>query len=92
MDPVEITIDHELFRVSERREPGARLSYDFAWLNGPADGTYGFTAALGDIDPADPLDRLTDEARLFVTAFYGRGGIGETDFPGHVSARERLRG
>jgi hypothetical protein len=89
MHAVEITVDHEIFRVTERGQPDGRLSYDFDWLNGPAEGSYGFTASLADIDADDPTGQLADEARRFVAAFYAPGGIGETDFPRHVAAQKR---
>lgn len=84
MDPFEVVVQGELFRVSERTQPGGGMSYDFAWLNGPAGGTYGFTVALpsGQITAAE----LTAQARQFVDAFYGPGGIGETDFPDRIPA------
>lgn len=43
MDPFDVSIDGGVFRISERRQPGGALSYDVAWIDGPADGTYGFT-------------------------------------------------
>lgn len=98
MRPFEVAIDDELFRISERRQPDGTLSYDFAWLNGPADGTYGFTVgkfAVGSAGhtPDDTArmteDELLDEGRGFVQSFYEAGGIGEEDFPEHISARIR---
>lgn len=98
MDVFEISVDHELFRISERYQPDGRLSYDFAWLNGPADGTYGFTIALsgGEAAPTDPdgascicREELFEQARSFLDSFYAVGGIGEVDFPHHVPARIR---
>ncbi|GAB3605931.1 hypothetical protein GCM10027413_13400 [Conyzicola nivalis] len=86
MRDLDLSVDGELFRVRERRQPGGAISYDFAWRNGPAQGGYGFTASFGG-DATD--DRLAVEARAFVTAFYGPGGIGETDFPDHVAAADR---
>ncbi|WP_411700643.1 hypothetical protein [Conyzicola sp.] len=83
MRDLDLSIDGELFRVSGRRQPGGAISYDFAWRNGPSQGTYGFTANFG----AEASEaRLAVEARTFVTAFYGAVGIGETDFPDHVAA------
>lgn len=93
MDDFEVSIDHELFRISERYQPSGSLSYDFAWLNGPAEGTYGFTVAKTG-DPSNERSRMSaeeiiEEARLFVEAFYGAGGIGAEDFPDHVPANNR---
>ena len=97
MEPFEVSVDGELFRIGERVQPGGARSYDFTWLNGPAEGTYGFmvgqfTAAFGDhrSEPATPLtrDQLVQEVREFVKAFYEPGGMGD-DFPDHVPARTR---
>ncbi|MBG0739345.1 hypothetical protein IV500_08070 [Paeniglutamicibacter antarcticus] len=93
MDEFDISIDYELFRISERYQPDGRLSYDFAWLNGPADGTYGFTigrsggeAAPADSDGASRMSReeLVEQARSLLDSFYAAGGVGEEDFPDHV--------
>ncbi|MDN5822802.1 MAG: hypothetical protein L0H47_00570, partial [Micrococcaceae bacterium] len=93
MDDFEASIEHELFRISERYPPSGYLSYDFAWLNGPAEGTYGFTVAKTGSPSNDDLqisaEELIEEARLFVEGFYGAGGLGEEDFPDHVPAKNR---
>ncbi|MGP5049741.1 hypothetical protein [Glutamicibacter ardleyensis] len=98
MDDFEVSVDHELFRISERYQPDGRLSYDFSWLNGPADGTYGFTIArsVGEAAPNDPdsasrisEEALVEEARVFIDSFYAAGSIGEEDFPDHIPARTR---
>lgn len=60
------------------------MSYDFSWLNGPAGGTYGFTVAPSSGQIA--AKELVTQARRFVEAFYGPGGMGETDFPNHLPA------
>lgn len=74
MDDFEISVDRELLRVSERYQPDGRLSYDYSWLNGPADGTYGYTFARsgGEAAPNDPdsasrisKEALVEEACLF---------------------------
>lgn len=92
-------VDDELFHISERRQPSGALSYDFSWLNGPADGTYGFNASRFIASSADesltsvpPMtrDELVAEVRGFVKGFYESGGIGE-DFPDHVPASLRRR-
>lgn len=97
MDDFEFSVYGEHFCVRD----GARLqgtgSYNFAWLNGPADGTYGFTVgvtAAGAISPSDDTqprmshDQLIAEARNFIEGFYAPSGIGEEDFPEHVAAQE----
>jgi len=84
MDQFEVVVQGELFRISERTQPGGTMSYDFAWLNGPAEGTYGFTAGLSA--GRTSATELVAQARQFVEAFYGPGGIGETDFPNHTPA------
>ena len=87
MDPFEVTVRGERFRISERTQPSGETSYDFAWLNGPAAGTYGFTVgrSSGRFDAAD----LVTQAHRFVDGFYEPGGIGPTDFPDHAPADAR---
>ncbi|KFF59810.1 hypothetical protein JF66_08755 [Cryobacterium sp. MLB-32] len=86
----EFSLDRELFRISERRQPNGEVSYDFAWLNGPAEGTYGFTfSAFGAKSPSEhppqmSRERLIEEARGFLQNFYAKNGIGPTDFPDHI--------
>ena len=82
MDDLELSIDGELFRIRERNQPPGRLSYHFAWLNGPGDGTYGFFVGLSQPIPMS-REALISEARGFVDSFYEPGGIGEEDFPDH---------
>lgn len=84
MDPFEVVIEGELFRISERVQPGGAMSYDFAWVNGPAEGTYGFTVS-GSAGRSAKAELVT-QARQFVEGFYAPGGIGETDFPDHARA------
>lgn len=60
------------------------MSYDFAWLNGPAEGTYRFT--VGVTAGRIAAKELAVQARGFVEGFYEPGGIGETDFPDHTPA------
>lgn len=105
MDPFEVVVQGERFRISERVQPDGGMSYDFAWLNGPAGGTYGLTIgrSLGwneeaelDADelPAGRIatEELVAEAHGFVEAFYGPGGIAETDFPDHTPASAEPNG
>lgn len=87
MDPFEVSIEYELFRISERSEPHSPVSYDFAWLNGPADGTYGFSVGGSSLSE----EQLVAQVQGFVSSFYERGGIGEEDFPDHIPARLRER-
>ncbi len=96
MDDLKFSIDDELFRVSQRRQPTGMMSYDFEWLNGPDNGNYGFTVGLS-VDWSDPRaqrtpEQLMDEARGFIEGFYEPGGIGEADFPEHIPARTRRTG
>lgn len=100
MDAFELSIDRELFRVSERVQANGLTCYDFAWINGPADGAYGFSVgflvarhednAEGGITTSDQMPdlrtQLTEAAREFVEGFYAPGGIGEEDFPDHLPA------
>lgn len=98
MDPFQISVDGEWFRVSERGDSRSAITYDFTWLNGPADGTYGFSVeaiAIRDDDTDSPnrttlsREQLTAQVQGFVDSFYEEGGIGQTDFPEHVPARRR---
>ena len=86
MDPFELVVRGELFRISERIQPGGAMSYDFAWLNGPAEGTYGFTVGRSSGRTRTAAKELVRQARGFVDGFYEPGGIGETDFPNHTPA------
>lgn len=99
MEPFEVIVDEELFRINERRQPSGSLSYDFSWLNGPAEGTYGFnvsrlvaSSAEETVTPMPSMtrDELVEEVRGFVKGFYEPGGISE-DFPDYVSASSRRR-
>lgn len=105
MDSFEVVVHGELFRISERTQQGGAKSYDFLWLNGPSEGTYGFSIgqSFGSTDaeerdtearPASGIsaEELVAEAGRYVEGFYEPGGIGETDFPNHTPAnacRER---
>ena len=99
MDAVEVTIKGEIFRISEHIRPDGQTSYHFSWLNGPADGSYGFTVGqfgMGSESAAGttPLmtpEQLISEAQGFITEFYKPGGIGEQDFPGHSPAQPQGR-
>lgn len=84
MEPFEVVVHGELFRINERTQPSGATSYDFSWLNGPAGGTYGFT--VGSSSGRTGPEELVARARGFVEAFYGPDGIGETDFPNHTPA------
>lgn len=98
MDPFEVSVDGELFRISARCEPSKTITYDFTWLNGPANGTYGFSLgaiAIGS-EESEPCkasklsrEQLIAQVQGFVDSFYEDGGIGQEDFPDHVPARRR---
>jgi hypothetical protein len=87
---VVIEVEGERFEVRTRTRRGHR-AYDFTWLNGPADSSYGFTLGMTSTGPASPgeLSRteIEDEARLFVRAFFSPDGIGPSDFPEFVASR-----
>ncbi|WP_157681815.1 hypothetical protein [Microbacterium pygmaeum] len=83
-----IEVDGERFEVNESRAPNGRQQYQFDWLNGPADGTYGFAVGGGVLT----RDAIEAEARGFVTSFFGVGGIGPSDFPSFIEARRSTRG
>lgn len=88
MEAFELSILGERFRVSERVQPSGDMSYDFAWLNGPAEGTYGFTVGRAPRGAHMEREELETAARNFVESFYEPGGIGEEDFPEHVAAKK----
>lgn len=94
MDPIELTIDQEIFRISERRRASGAVSCDFAWLNGPNDGTYGAgsVAPGAAVEPKMSHDQLAQEARAFIQGFYEPEGVGEVDFPDHMPAKGRNNG
>lgn len=98
MDPFEVSVNGELFRISERCEPSTAITYDFTWLNGPASGTYGFTLGATAIHSEETesckasnlsREQLISHVQGFVDSFYEDGGIGQEDFPDHVPARRR---
>lgn len=85
MDHFEVVVQGELFRISEQTQPDGAMSYDFVWLNGPAEGTYGFTMGRSSDCAAE---KLVAQIGQFLEAFYGPGGIREMDFPDHAPASE----
>jgi hypothetical protein len=85
MDPFEVVIRGERFRISPRPKQFGAVSCDFDWVNGPLQGKYGFTVGWTTGVPA--REELIAEARRFVEAFYAPGGDGETFFPDHAPAR-----
>lgn len=98
MEAFDVTVENEVLRVRERRQPGGGLSYDFLWVNGPAGGTYGFTIGRSTTgtagDTSDDAARMTREELVaqvqgFVEHVYEPGGLGET-WPDHVPARNRF--
>lgn len=99
MAPLEVTVDGELFCVTERTLPYGALCYDFAWLNGPAEGTYGFTVRKFGSPGEAPAtgaavmteEELRYEVQRFVEGFHAPGGICEEDFPCHAPAGDRTR-
>ncbi|WP_043440782.1 hypothetical protein [Arthrobacter sp. L77] len=83
MKPFEVTVEGELFRISERRQPSGALSYDIAWLNGPAERTYVFTVGKFTVGSgghtSDAEARMTDEELLGeVRGFVLSGRVGES--------------
>ncbi|GAB3537079.1 hypothetical protein GCM10027403_20080 [Arthrobacter tecti] len=88
MEPFEVTIEQEVFRISERRQPTGNMSYDFLWLNGPAEG-YGYTVGGSHREYRMSREELVDEVRGFLQGFYEPRGIGEEDFPDHRPAAGR---
>ncbi|WP_247826834.1 hypothetical protein [Arthrobacter antioxidans] len=84
MKPFEVTVECELFRISERRQPGGALSYDIAWLDGPTERAYVFTVGkftvgseghTSDAEARMTEEELLDEVRGFVLSWRaGEGG------------------
>lgn len=95
--PIEISVDGELFRISQRRGAEGSVGYDFSWLNGPAGGTYGFSVGgviVGDASADEAIeastfsrDQLIAQVQGFLRSFYEEGGIGQTDVPDHRPAQ-----
>ncbi|MGJ9426365.1 hypothetical protein ACHABX_11055 [Nesterenkonia halotolerans] len=88
MGSFELLLNDERFRVSERVQPDGHMSYDFHWLNGPAEGTYGFTVGCAPLGALMTRRELEAAARNFVESFYEPGGIGDEDFPDHIAAKK----
>lgn len=80
-------IEGERFTVSSRLGPDECWSYDFTWLSGPGESTYGFT--IGSTSPGSEATRtaLEEHARTFLESFFAPDGIGPCDFPEFVAAR-----
>ncbi|WP_147441023.1 hypothetical protein [Mycetocola zhadangensis] len=91
-----IEVRGERFRVDTRTDPFGRQAVDFTWLNGPEDGTYGFTVAPGGGEHGPGAEgsltrtQIEQEATNFVLAFFSEGGIGPSDFPDFLLMRRRL--
>jgi len=65
MDDFEIRVDNELFRVSERRQPGGALSCDVTWLTAAVAGLRGFTLSA----VPSSREQLEREIRGFLEGF-----------------------
>lgn len=96
---MELSIKGEIFHISEQLGPAGQTEYHFDWLNGPADGSYGFSvsrfaagsesASAQAMPPPMTHQQLIAEAEGFIAAFYAPGGIGEQDFQDHAPAQPR---
>lgn len=87
-----VEVEGERFDIKMRLGPDGQRFYDFSWINGPSEQTYGFTIGTNtpmthEFSPAD----LEEKARGFVAGFFSPGGIGETEFPKFVTTRRGRR-
>ncbi|WP_206494875.1 hypothetical protein [Microbacterium sp. KRD174] len=78
-----IEVDQERFDVREEVQPDGTYRYQFAWMNGPANGGYGFAVGGGKLT----WEALERAAQGFVRSFFEPDGIGASDFPSFVEAR-----
>ena len=87
-----IEVEGERFTVGTRVQPNGLRVYDFTWLDGPGETSYGFTLGPTSPSPSD-LSRteLEKHAHLFVRAFFAPDGIGPSDFPEFVASRRADR-
>lgn len=101
MEDFELLVEGERFRVSERLSDDGAPGYDFIWLNGPGEGSYGFSLGLarlgvnavdGAVSNGLSPAQLREQARDFVESFYQPGGIRDEDFHDHIAARIRQKG
>ncbi len=86
-----VLVRGERFDITETRSKDG-VSHHFAWRNGPANGTYGFT--IGHAPAAAPSMRseeLEAHVHSFLDAFFAPGGVGTQDFPDFAEARQRSR-
>ncbi|MFJ4223371.1 hypothetical protein [Microbacterium sp. NPDC089695] len=78
-----IEVDHELFDVEGQRQPDGTFNYQFSWTNGPAGGTYGFAVGGAELGH----EELEHQVRGFIQTFFAPDGVGATDFPDFLEAR-----
>lgn len=87
-----IEVEGERFSITTRVQHDGQRAYDFSWLNGPCEASYGFTIGKMSRPQGIPgeLSRseLEEEARLFVRAFFAPDGIGPSDFPDFVASHQ----
>ncbi len=65
-------------------------TYESAWINGPADGTYGFVEGT-NTPGGRSLTDLTEAVKAFIEGFYESGGNRDVDFPDDVAVSRRTR-
>jgi hypothetical protein len=75
MEPFEITVDGERWRIVAREPAGATPTYDLTWLSAPGGGRRGLTVGGAVLS----RERLIREAAAYAAA---EGG----DRPRHVAA------
>lgn len=90
MSTMLIDVEGERFAVSQRLGPGGQRMYDFTWLNGPSEPSYGFTIGSGaPLQIEFSQAELEEKAAGFVHTFFSSHGIGPSDFPDFVASRHR---
>lgn len=84
---MELSIKGEIFHISEQLGPAGQTEYHFDWLNGPAEGSFGFSvsrfaagseSASAQAMPPMTHQQLIAEAEGFIAAFYASGGIADS--------------
>ena len=84
-----IDIEGDRFSVEVRLRPDGRRVYDFSWVNGPSEPSYGFTIGSTSSSSEFSTEELEATVAAFVHNFYAPGGIGSVDFPEFMASRSR---
>lgn len=84
-----IDVEGDRFSVEVRLGPDGHRVYDFSWINGPREPSYGFTIGSTSSFSEFSSEELEAKVAAFVGNFYAPGGIGSIDFPEFVASRNR---